>query len=123
MADETPLSLPHAAKAMLDPAKIPRYLLDTTNPRSRGKPAIFFALGYRRALWEQLRDDLLAHGRVNPLTSVERQGNATIYIIDGMLTGPNGRRRRIRTVWRQDAEFDRPRFITAFPAPWEGTGT
>lgn len=119
MTEKTPKSLPHAAMALIDPAKILPYLLDPTNPRSRGKPALFFALGYQRELWEQLRDDLLAHGRENPIVRVERQGGATAYSIDGMLIGPNTRTRRIRTVWRHDAGSNRLRLITAFPAPSE----
>ncbi len=122
MSEETPTSLPHMAKAVIDPAKILRYLLGPTNPRSRGKPSLFFTLGYQRDLWEQLRDDLLTLGRENPIAHAERQGQATVYSIDGMLIGLKASTRRSRTVWRQDAGSDRPRLITAFPAPPERTG-
>src|SRR5215204_5159222 len=108
MPGVTPKLLPHAATAVIDPAKILRYLLDSTNPRSRGKPAVFFALGYRRDLWERLRDDLLAHGRENPVVRTERKMDAAVCSVDGMLIGPNAGSRRIRTLWWQDVGSDRP---------------
>lgn len=113
------MNLPNADRATIAPEKILRYLLDPTNPRSRGKPALFFALGYTREAWEQCRDDLLAHGRTYPVAETEQAGAATVYNVDGELTGPNQRSRRLRTVWRTDRRGADPRFITAFPAPSE----
>ena len=111
------MNLPHADRATIAPDKILRYLLDPTNPRSRGKPALFFTLGYTRETWERLRDDLLAHGRTDPVAETDQAGTATVYNVDGELTGPNQRSRRLRTIWRTDQHGANPRFITAFPAP------
>lgn len=109
------MNLPNAGHAIIAPEKILRYLLDPTNPRSRGKPALFFALGYTRETWERFRDDLLAHGRTHPVAETEQAGTATVYNVDGELIGPNQRSRSIRTVWRTDRRRADPRFITAFP--------
>ena len=111
------MNLPNADRATVAPEKILRYLLDSTNPRSQGKPSLFFALGYTRETWERFHDDLLAHGRTHPIAETEQAGTATVYNVDGELTGPNQRSRRLRTVWRADQRGADPRFITAFPAP------
>jgi hypothetical protein len=109
--------LPEAERAVVAPEKILRYLLDPTNPRNQGKHGVFFALGYTRETWERLRDDLLTHGHMHPVAEVELQGHATVYNVDGVLTGPSGRTRQIRTAWRIDRAGVPPRLITAFPAP------
>ncbi|HEY8293608.1 MAG TPA: hypothetical protein VIG44_14045 [Thermomicrobiales bacterium] len=109
--------MPNADRATIAPDKILRYLLDPTNPRSRGKPALFFALGYTRETWERLRDDLLAHGRTYPVAETEQAGTATVYNVDGELTGPHQRSRPLRTIWRTDRRGAAPRLITAFPSP------
>lgn len=111
------MNLPNADRAIIAPEKVLRYLLDPTNPRSQGKPALFFALGYTPETWEWLCDDLLAHGRTYPVTRTEEAGMARVYNVDGELTGPNQRSYRLRTVWRTDRRGANPRFITAFPAP------
>ena len=111
------MNLPDADRATIAPDKILRYLLDPANPRSQGKPALFFALGYTRERWERLRDDLLAHGRTYPVAETEQVGTATVYNVDGDLIGPNQRSRHLRTIWRTDQTGTAPRFITAFPAP------
>jgi hypothetical protein len=111
------VNLPNADRATVAPEKILRYLLDPTNTRSRGKPALFFALGYTREAWERFRDDLLAHGHRYPVAETEQVEMATVYNVDGELTGPNLRSRYLRTVWRTDQPGADPRLITAFPAP------
>ncbi len=113
------LNLPGAERASNHPNRILRYLLDSSNPASRGKPALFLAMGCSRLSWGRLSDDLLIHGQTHPVSSVtsDNGNRSTTYTIDGDLVGPNGRVHRIRTVWRVDGLDADPRFITAFPPP------
>jgi hypothetical protein len=113
------MRLPRAEFATIHPNKLLGYLLDPSNPASRGKPTVFFGMGYTREMWGSLSDDLRKHGQSYEVvdTSTDRDGIAVTYTIDGDMTGPNGRSRRIRTVWRVDGVDENPRLITAFPAP------
>ncbi len=105
--------LPHADRAIVHPDKLLRYLLDPTNPRSRGKPAVFFALGYAREGWERLRGDLLLHGRTHPVAKVELRGEDAMYTVEGDIQGPTGRT-HLRTVWQVDAGTVIPRLVSAY---------
>lgn len=113
------MNLPKADQGAIHPNKILRYLLDPANPASRGKPALFMEMGYSRLSWGCLSDDLLAHGRSYPVSTMtmDDENRSRTYTIDGELVGPNGRVRRIRTVWRIDEPDGNPRLITAFPTP------
>ena len=37
------------------------------------------------------------------------------YVVEGVISGPGGRRAVIRTVWVVETGQDRPRLITAYP--------
>jgi hypothetical protein len=37
------------------------------------------------------------------------------YVVEGVISGPSGRRAVIRTVWVVETGPDRPRLITAYP--------
>jgi hypothetical protein len=109
--------MPSSEHALVPPNKIFRYLLDPTNPRSRGKPAIFFALGYTREEWYRLADDLCRLAQSDEIADIEVADTVQVDNIDSLLRGPNGLERWIRSIWQVNAGGRPPRFITAFPAP------
>ncbi|HWV24933.1 MAG TPA: hypothetical protein VNZ58_12150 [Thermomicrobiales bacterium] len=111
------MMLPDADKASIHPHKILRYLLDPTNPNSRGKPAFYGRLGYTRETWGRLHDDLLMHARLYPVRQIveDSKREAVTYVIEGELIGPNGKRRQLRSVWRREPTSLGPRFVTAYP--------
>lgn len=111
------MMLPDADLATIHPNKILKDLFDSTNPNSQGKPKFFGILGYQRSTWGRLHDDLLAHGRSHSIVKVQQieVSGAERFTIEGVLTGPNGKSRWIRTVWDRDPGSDGPRLITAYP--------
>jgi hypothetical protein len=54
------MKLPEAERAVIAPAKIRDYLLSTSHPIGRFKSPFFTSLGYTRANWRRLEQDLLA---------------------------------------------------------------
>lgn len=109
------MTLPYADQVIIPPEKVRDYLLSPVNPRTRGKPAFFRALGYTLEDWEQLRTALGDIARTCPAVPGQASEFGTKYEIRATITGPTGRQSAIRTVWIVNAGEDRPRFITAFP--------
>ncbi len=106
--------LPGAAKAYVHPSKLIDYLLSSTHSKGESKARVLAALGYTRANWTILRDDLVrvALGDVES-SVVSPHGDR--YAISGLLAGPNGESAVFLTHWiiLRDESF--PRFVTAYP--------
>jgi hypothetical protein len=88
------------------------YLL---TPQEKGDKSGFLALaGYTRAdYWELLRDlrDQLLPGDAE---FQEHRHKEDIYVLRGILTGPNGERLAVRTVWVLNL-LNEIRFVTLLP--------
>lgn len=108
------MKLPHADRAIVEPAKIRDYLLAPAHPIGRAKARFFAALGFRQAAWLELRDALLTHARGDAeLAGGGPHGRK--YAIRGMLQGPTGREAPVVSVWIVLAGEDVPRLVTAYP--------
>lgn len=85
--------LPNPDLAVVDPAKIQRYLLSSEHPEGRFKSVVFERAGYRSAEWQILQQ----------------------YEISAILRGPAGRDLAVVAVWlvRRGEAF--PRLVTAYP--------
>ena len=108
------MMLPDGERAYVDRAKITDYLLSSTHPDGRGKAAFFMSFGFKSEQWELLGEALRAVGISNPVTKVVESVHGTRYTVDGMISAPDGRMPRVRTVWIIEAGSP-PRFITAYP--------
>ncbi len=108
------MMLPDGERAYVDRAKITDYLLSSTHPDGRGKAAFFMSFGFKSEQWELLGEALRAVGVSNPVTKVVESAHGTRYTVDGVISAPDGRTPRVRTVWIIEAE-SQPRFITAYP--------
>lgn len=91
------------------------YLLASANPRARGKPAFFRALGFSLADWQALQAALLQLGRDGVATPGQVSEFGTKYEVRATICGPTGRQAVVRTVWIVNAGEDCPRLITAYP--------
>ncbi len=109
------MKIPNHERATIAEAKIVEYLLCETHRDGRHKAIFFRRFGYELARWQRLRDDLLllAHDDVS---AVEPSPFGTKYIVEGIITAPDGRTPRVRTVWFIEDGDDMPRFATAYPA-------
>ncbi len=105
--------LPNAGSAFVPEEKITRYLLDPSNPRSRGKPGFFGGFGFRHETWGELAEALLRHAGEGEVVEEEETPFGTQYVVEGPLAAPDARAPRVRAVWLEKGEG--PRFITAYP--------
>lgn len=109
------MSIPHADRAAIDPAKIRDYLLSPTHPIGHSKAQVFRRLGYEASKWTRLRDDLRGLLlRTDVVTQVPSPYGAK-YVATGILEGPNGRTMLLTTVWIVTSGETVPRLVTAYP--------
>jgi hypothetical protein len=109
--------LPNAEQAHVPPEKISAYLLNASNPRSRGKPAFFLSFGFSADQPEILTAALSKHAQTHPiLSSRPSYGGSTSYSITGPLVTPDGRNPVICSVWQLGGIETFPRLITAYGA-------
>ena len=110
--------LPNVDRAVVDPRKITRYLLDPTHVQGgAGKSGFFMSFGFRRDRWELLRDALTHQARLHDLVAGPRATpHGEIYEIVGPLESPDGRNPFVLVAWMIRRGEDFPRFVTAIPA-------
>lgn len=107
--------LPSADRAVVDGIKVRDYLLSFEHPIGRSKARFFASLGYRREDWQVLQRDLLAIARAGRAGRGRSSRFGRKFEVRATLTGPNGRRAAMVTIWiRRHGEYA-PRLVTAFP--------
>ena len=110
------MKLPNAEAAVVDDAKVRDYLLSAANPRSRGKPAFFHALGFGFENHEELRYALLSIAQSGDASEGQPRPFGRKFEIRAKLTGPSGKTAQINTVWIIENGSFTPRFVTAHPS-------
>ncbi|MEM9214493.1 MAG: DUF6883 domain-containing protein [Cyanobacteria bacterium P01_F01_bin.150] len=100
--------------ATIASAKLTRYLLIWREADDKSK---FLAqAGYDQDNWQQLEQDLRT--QILPKDAVlsdEPNQFGDVYRICGSLTGPNGKKLAVITVWMIEYETQRTKFITLYP--------
>lgn len=109
------MKLPNVDAARIPGDKIVEYLLSSTHRAGKSKAAFFGAFGFHVEKWEVLATALKRHAMENSVIKAEETPFGTRYVVDGMLTAPNGISLNIRSAWFIDKGKSEPRFITAFP--------
>lgn len=109
------MKLPEGANAVVAEDKVRGYLLAAANPRSRGKPAFFRALGFGLENWEVLRDTLLEIAATGEASESRPNPFGRKFEIHATLTGPNARTAQVCTIWIVESGESIPRFVTAYP--------
>lgn len=109
--------LPHVKETVVPRSKIENYLLNSEHPIGSGKAKFFTHFGFRREEWEVLASALSKHAQENPTAMAMSDSDGTIYLIEGLLETPSGRRPRVRTVWLKETDALAARFISAYPLP------
>ena len=85
------MKLPAAERAVIVPAKIRDYLLSTSHSVGRFKAPFFARLGYTRANWRRLEEDLLNLAVSGDAELGRDSPYGQKYEIRGILNGPSGR--------------------------------
>ena len=109
------MKLPNARQAWAQREKITGYLLAENPESGRGKPNFFAAFGFSADNWQALADALMALGSAHEVAKVEETEFGVKYVVEGLLSAPDGRNPRVRTIWQIDWGSDRPRLISAYP--------
>lgn len=109
------MKLPNAQHARVEEDKIFGYLLNPEHQYGASKARFFAAFGFTAENWQTLAKALLDHGQTHDVTRVRETGFGPRYEIEGVISTPDGRNPRLRTVWQLDKGEIAPRLITAYP--------
>lgn len=109
------MPLPNAQDAIVLRTKIENYLLDLAHPIGGGKARFFLSFGFRREAWDILGDAFRKHAQENPVVNSIADADGVIYLVEGPLDTPSGRKPHVRTIWLIETADVAPRFITAYP--------
>ena len=91
------------------------YRLSKSHLIGRWKASFFLSIGFSEAKPDELKDALMNVARTGEVKSAITTGFGVKYVVEGVISGPSGRRAAIRTVWIAETGEDRPRLITAYP--------
>ncbi|MCX6640510.1 MAG: hypothetical protein NTW14_08530 [bacterium] len=109
------MRLPHISQATIDERKIREYLLSLDHRDGCGKAKFFLKIGFKTEKWEAFREALLIHAKSNPVKNVVTTSFGTRYIVQGMITSPDGQSHNLCTVWFIETGESAPRLVTAYP--------
>lgn len=109
------MKVPNADRAIIEPAKIVRYLLDTDHPQGGSKAKLLISLGYSSTNWQRLESDLRSMHLIEDFVASNPTVWGTRYEIVAPITSPVGDTIVFRSVWQIDLESDAPRLITMYP--------
>lgn len=108
--------LPNRELAFVHEDKILLYLLNPDHERGKSKAAFFTRFGFTRENWQELALALIRLATEYEVVAVkQREAYGTIYIVDGFLVAPDGRKPFVRTAWVVDPGETIPRLSSAHP--------
>jgi len=109
------LKLPNYDKSTVPRTKVTDYLLSLSHYDGRGKARFFASFGFSLESWQILAEALRRHPADHEVTRIESSSFGTRYVIEGIISTPDGRAPFIRTVWFIETGEQIPRFVTAYP--------
>lgn len=109
--------LPNYQQAQVPQPKITSYLLAINHSDGRGKALFFTAHGFSLDNWQVLAVALCRHAADQDLAAEEASPFGMRYIIEGIISTPDGRNPHIRSIWFIETGEETPRFVTAYPLP------
>ena len=108
------MRLPNLDRAIIDPAKLRSYVLNTEHKRGGTKARLLARFGYHRD--QRLLEADIRERHVEADVHVVRSSPYGVrYEIRAPLPTPVGRELMVRTIWQIDEGTDVPRLITLFP--------
>lgn len=109
------MRLPNADKALVSPSKIVGYLLSERHEDGRHKARFFKRFGYRSDRPSELVEALRGHAATHEVTNEELSPFGKRFVIEGIMSTPDGRSAMVRSVWMIREGEEIPRFVTAYP--------
>ncbi len=109
------MKLPNAERAIVDSGKVTNYLLNAGHPDNGGKARFFVGLGFALSDPVRLIGALRAIAVAGDMVQQVDSPHGPLYVVDGPVESPGGKRPIVRTVWIVDTGQDLPRLVTAYP--------
>jgi len=109
------MKLPNAEHAIIASDKLSDYLLSRSHLVGRWKARFFLSIGFTEERGDELKEALMNVAKNGEVKSAITTGFGVKYVVEGVISGPSGRRAAIQTVWIAETGQDRPRLITAYP--------
>jgi len=106
------MKLPDAERAVVEKAKVERYLLSPTHAHGRHKQRVFVSAG---CTVETLTNALLTLARTSDNAEEEPSPFGRKFVVRGSITGRTGSL-AVTTVWMLRSGKTPPYFVTAYPA-------
>jgi len=110
------MKLPNAERAFILPEKLTSYLLSETHPVGKSKARFFRNLGFTPINADVLAAQIIEIARTTDNAVLSSSPHGQKYSLVGTVVSPDGRHALVQTVWIIEADDDRPRFVTAYPA-------
>lgn len=99
--------------AIISPDKIKRYLLV---PKKRNDKSRWLAqAGYKLEIWHILKQDLKEQLSGIKAVATDMTPYGQLFEVKGEIIGPNGHLLRVCTIWMEERETNRTKFITMYP--------
>lgn len=99
-------------RAFVSDKKLIGYLLSLDHEDGRSKAEFFARRGYSAP--GRLRRDLVALAQGAPRRKI-RTEHGFKYVVEGIVSAPDGSRYTLRSIWHQDKRSTIPRLVTAYP--------
>lgn len=96
------MTLPNAQNADVSDKKLLSYLLDLNHLQNQGKAAFFKIVGFTLINPDDLRVAFLSQIAANDVTKIINTNFGTRFVIEGLMSCPNGKKYPIRSVWFVD---------------------
>ena len=109
------MKLPNGGVAIVEERKIREYLVSRSHPVGRFKARFFASLGYGPDNWRVLAAAIRGLATHEDAQLVEENEHGRKYMVQGTLTGPQGRSAEVVSVWIIRVGDDVPRLVTVYP--------
>ena len=109
------MKLPKRELAVVNRSKVVDYLLSLTHADGRPKAAFFARFGFGLDNWNDLAEAIKQHAQEHEVKGIVPTKFGVRYIVEGEITGLDGRRPLVRAIWFIENGEERPRLVTAYP--------
>jgi hypothetical protein len=109
------MKLPNAEGALVPSRKITHYLLSPMHRDGRYKAEFFRSFGFKLEAWQELAAALLNHARQHEIVETVPTPFGQNFVIEGVLSAPDGRTPKVRSVWFLANGAENATLATAYP--------
>lgn len=103
-------------RAVVESAKLERYLLSREHPHGRQKAQFFERFGFTQDNAPVLHAALLDHVAGAALLEAMNTPFGQKFVLEGSLKSPDGRNPLVRSIWFEEREGGAVKLVTAYPA-------